>query len=78
MHPASGAYGVNLQYGGHDIVWYTMPWSLELYQQANFRLNRLGQANPVIIHRIITKKTVDESGIRCRGVWNCTNRRISA
>ncbi len=39
-----------------------MPWSLELYQQANFRLNRLGQANanPVIIHRIITKKTVDE------------------
>lgn len=60
MHPASGAYGVNLQYGGHDIVWYTMPWSLELYQQANFRLNRLGQANPVIIHRIITKKTVDE------------------
>lgn len=60
MHPASGAYGVNLQYGGHDIVWYTLPWSLELYQQANFRLNRMGQTETVIIHRIIAKGTIDE------------------
>lgn len=52
-HPASCAYGLNLQAGGRHIIWYTLTWSLELYQQANARLYRQGQEKPVIIHRLL-------------------------
>jgi SNF2 family DNA or RNA helicase len=53
-------YGLNLQEGGHVIVWYGLTWSLELYQQANARLYRQGQEKPVIVHHLITEGTVDE------------------
>lgn len=59
-HPASVGYGLNLQDGGHVIVWYGLTWSLELYQQANARLYRQGQEKPVIIHHLIAEGTVDE------------------
>ena len=59
-HPASVGYGLNLQEGGHVIVWYGLTWSLELYQQANARLYRQGQEKPVIIHHLIAEGTVDE------------------
>ena len=59
-HPASVGYGLNLQEGGHVIVWYGLTWSLELYQQANARLYRQGQDKPVIIHHLIAEGTVDE------------------
>ena len=59
-HPASVGYGLNLQDGGHVIVWYGLTWSLELYQQANARLFRQGQQKAVIIHHLITDGTVDE------------------
>lgn len=62
--PASMGHGLNLQAGGHIIVWYGLNWSLELYQQANARLYRQGQKNGVIIHRLIAKGTVDEDVIR--------------
>lgn len=58
--PASMGHGLNLQAGGHIIVWYGLNWSLELYQQANARLYRQGQKNGVIIHRLIAQGTVDE------------------
>ena len=60
-HPASTAYGLNLQTGGHIIVWYGLTWSLELYQQANARLYRQGQDKSVIIHHLVAKGTMDES-----------------
>lgn len=60
-HPASAGYGLNLQAGGSTIVWYGMPWSLELYQQANARLHRQGQKQTVIIHHLVTAGTMDES-----------------
>ena len=63
-HPASVGYGLNLQDGGHTIVWYGLTWSLELYQQANARLYRQGQEKPVIIHHLITEGTVDEQVMR--------------
>jgi SNF2 family DNA or RNA helicase len=63
-HPASVGYGLNLQDGGHTIVWYGLTWSLELYQQANARLYRQGQEKPVIIHHLITAGTVDEQVMR--------------
>jgi SNF2 family DNA or RNA helicase len=59
-HPASVGYGLNLQAGGHVIVWYGLTWSLELYQQANARLYRQGQEKPVVIHHLIAEGTVDE------------------
>lgn len=59
-HPASMGHGLNLQQGGHHIVWFTPPWSLELYQQFNARLYRQGQARPVIIHHLVAKGTIDE------------------
>ena len=59
-HPASVGYGLNLQDGGHVIVWYGLTWSLELYQQANARLYRQGQQKPVIIHHLIAEGTVDK------------------
>ena len=59
-HPASMGHGLNLQSGGHIIVWFGLTWSLELYQQANARLWRQGQKERVQIHRIIAESTVDE------------------
>lgn len=63
-HPASAGYGLNLQAGGHIIVWYGLTWSLEQYQQANARLHRQGQTEPVIVHHLVTKGTVDEQVMR--------------
>ena len=51
-HPASAAYGLNLQDGGNHIVWFGLNYSLELYQQANARLYRQGQQNTVFIHNL--------------------------
>lgn len=59
-HPASCAYGLNLQQGGHHIIWFGLTWSLELYQQANKRLHRQGQEHPVIVHHLIVQGGVDE------------------
>ena len=59
-HPASTGHGLNLQYGGHIIVWFGLPWSLELYQQANARLPRPGQKETVIIHHLVAQGTLDE------------------
>lgn len=58
-HPASTAYGLNLQFGGNHIIWYTPTWSLELYQQANARLHRQGQSERVIVHHLIVDGCVD-------------------
>lgn len=59
-HPASCAYGLNLQQGGHHVVWFGLNWSLELVLQANARLHRQGQQEPVIVHRLIVQGGVDE------------------
>lgn len=59
-HPASTAYGLNLQDGGNVVVWFGLNWSLELYQQANARLYRQGQKQPVYIHHLVVAGSVDE------------------
>ena len=59
-HPASTAYGLNMQQGGHYIVWFGTGWNLELYQQANARLHRQGQPFPVTVYRLVCAGTVDE------------------
>lgn len=59
-HPASTAYGLNMQAGGHYIVWFGTGWNLEHYQQANARLHRQGQPYPVTVYKLICTGTVDE------------------
>ena len=61
IHPASAGHGLNLQAGGCAIVWFSLTWSLELYQQTNARLWRQGQKETVVIHHIIAKNTIDEN-----------------
>lgn len=60
-HPASAGHGLNLQSGGRVSVWYTLPTSLELYQQACKRLHRQGQAKPVLNYVLLGKDTYDET-----------------
>ena len=69
-HPASVAYGLNMQAGGHIRVWYTPTWNLELYMQANARLHRQGQTKPVVIYHLIAAGTIDE---RVMQALNCKN-----
>lgn len=59
-HPASCAYGLNLQQGGNHVIWFAQNWSLELYQQANKRLHRQGQKEKVFIHHLVVQDSVDE------------------
>jgi SNF2 family DNA or RNA helicase len=60
LQPASAGHGLNLQDGGHTILWYSLPDSLEHYQQTNARLARIGQKHPVDIMQLVTKGTRDE------------------
>ena len=59
-HPASSAYGLNLQQGGNHVVWFGLTWNYELYTQANKRLHRQGQKEKVIIHHLVCSGTRDE------------------
>lgn len=59
-HPASSAYGLNLQQGGNHVIWFGLNWNYELYVQANKRLHRQGQTEKVIIHHLVTQGTRDE------------------
>lgn len=58
-HPASSAYGLNLQQGGNHVVWFGLTWNYELYTQANKRLHRQGQKEKVIIHHLVCSGTRD-------------------
>lgn len=78
-HPASCAYGLNLQRGGHHIIWFTPTWSLEQYQQANKRLHRQGQQMPVIVHLLAVQGGVDETVIESLSAKeNVQNRLLAA
>ncbi|MDO4281335.1 MAG: DEAD/DEAH box helicase [Peptococcaceae bacterium] len=63
-YPASCGHGLNLQEGGHIIVWFGLTWSLELYQQANARLDRQGQKQPVMIYHLIARDTIESQVLR--------------
>lgn len=63
-HPASVAYGLNLQQGGHHCIWYGVNGSLELTLQANKRLHRQGQTQPVIVHRLYVDDSVETDAIK--------------
>lgn len=60
IHPQSAGHGLNLQFGGHTLVWFSTIWSLERWLQTNARLARSGQKEIVGIHVIMTRNTTDE------------------
>lgn len=60
VHPASVGHGLNLQFGGHMLIWYSLTYDAELYAQTNKRLDRPGQKNIVSIIHLIAKGTIDE------------------
>ena len=59
IHPAGAGHGLNLQFGGRRMVWFTTTWNLEHYQQTVARLLRRGQLKEIYIHRLIIKGTRD-------------------
>jgi len=63
-HPSSISHGLNLQFGGNNVVWFSPTWSRETYLQLNARLSRRGQTRTVTVYRIIAKDTIDEDVIK--------------
>lgn len=78
ISPASAGHGLNLQEGGHILIWFSMIWSLEMYQQTNHRLDRQGQKEVVSIHHIITKGTVDEEVMTALDEKDVTQEKLIA
>lgn len=76
IHPASCGYGLNLQAGGHHMVWFTPSWNLEEYIQACARLHRQGQEHPVIIHRLIVKGGRDEDVVKSLASKDAAQERL--
>ena len=72
IHPASAGHGLNLQAGGHLLIWFSLTWSLELYQQTNARLYRQGQTQPVTITHLVAEKTLDEAVLTALDTKNLT------
>lgn len=65
IQPKAGGHGLNMQDGGcHDIVWYSITFDLELYEQVNARVHRQGVKNTVTIHHIVAESTVDKKIMR--------------
>jgi SNF2 family DNA or RNA helicase len=60
VHPKSAGHGLNLQHGGAHMVFLSLPWSLELYEQVIGRLHRSGQLRDVWVYVLLAEKTVDE------------------
>ena len=64
ISPASAGHGLNIQRGGHILIWFSLIWSLEMYQQTNARLWRQGQKETVTIHHLVMKDTIDEEVLK--------------
>lgn len=61
LHPQVGGHGLNLQDGDcHNIVWLSIPYDLELHDQANSRVHRQGVKNSVTVHYVVARGTIDE------------------
>ena len=79
LHPAGAGHGLNLQKGGHHLVWFGLTWSLELYQQTNARLWRQGQeAETVVIQHIVTEGTIDEEILKALENKDAQQQRLIA
>jgi len=72
LHPNSGGHGLNLQYGGHNVFWFGIPWSSETYSQAVKRVHRQGVREVVVNKRIMSTGTVEDlvSSSLARNIFN--------
>ena len=78
ISPASAGHGLNIQKGGHILIWFSLIWSLEMYQQTNARLWRQGQKEMVTIHHILTRNTVDEDALKALEAKDTTQQNLIA
>ena len=78
ISPASAGHGLNIQKGGHILIWFSLVWSLEMYQQTNARLWRQGQEEVVTIHHIVCRDTVDEDVMDALEHKDVTQQRLIA
>ena len=78
ISPASAGHGLNIQKGGHILIWFSMIWSLEMYQQTNARLWRQGQKHVVTVHHIVCKDTVDEDVLKALEHKDTTQQNLIA
>ena len=76
ISPVSARHGLNIQKGGHILIWFSLVWSLEMYQQTNARLWRHGQKEVVTIHHILTRNTVDEDVLKALKRKDTTQRNL--
>ena len=75
-HPQSAGHGLNLQGAGHAVIWYSLTWSLEVYEQFIRRLWRQGQRNNIVVHQIIARKTIDEAIVKALDRKDGTQQRL--
>lgn len=78
ISPASAGHGLNIQKGGHILIWFSLCWSLEMYQQTNARLWRQGQTEVVTIHHILTRNTVDTDVLKALESKDVTQEKLIA
>lgn len=78
ISPAGAGHGLNIQKGGHILIWFSLVWSLEMYQQTNARLWRQGQVHVVTAHHIVCKGTVDEDVMKALEQKDTTQQRLIA
>ena len=78
IHPASAGHGLNIQQGGHILIWFGLTWSLELYQQTNARLWRQGQRETVIIQHIMVRQSIDEKVMKALSSKDASQERLIA
>ena len=78
ISPASAGHGLNIQKGGHILIWFSLVWSLEMYQQTNARLWRQGQKEVVTIHHILARNTVDEDVLKALEKKDTTQQNLIA
>ena len=76
ISPASAGHGLNIQSGGHILIWFSFVWSLELGQQTTARLWRQGQSETVTVHHIVCKDTVDEDVLKAIEKKDATQSRL--
>lgn len=76
IQPASCGFGLNFQQGGSTLVWYSLPWSLEQYEQTNARIYRQGQTEPVVIHQIMTEGTIDKKILKALKLKDVSQDRL--
>ncbi len=76
ISPASAGHGLNIQKGGHILIWFSMIWSLEQYMQTNARLWRQGQKDVVTIHHIVMKNSIDETVLKALEGKNTTQQAL--